>query len=91
MLPPTTRFFRDERALAGYTAQHNFDRIAGLLGIMPDNLARHLEWRGSTLKEVEDLKELEAEDIERLSAKLKKVQAKKFVKKMATLQGQAEE
>ena len=38
---------------------------------------------------MEDLKELEA--IERLSAKLKKVQAKKFVKKMATLQDQAEE
>ena len=38
------------------------------------------------VEEVEDLKELEAEDIERLSAKLKKVQAKKFAKKIAALQ-----
>ena len=32
------------------------------------------------------LKELDAEDIERLAAKLKKVQAKKFVKTVAALQ-----
>ena len=36
---------------------------------------------------VEDLLELEAEEIEQLTAKLKKVQAKKFAKKMAALQG----
>ena len=36
---------------------------------------------------VEDLLELEAEEIEQLTAKLKKVQARKFAKKMAALQG----
>ena len=35
---------------------------------------------------VEDLQELEAKDIEALAAKLKKVQAKKFAKKIASLQ-----
>ena len=35
---------------------------------------------------VEDLKELEAEHIERLAAKLKFVQAKKFAKKIATIE-----
>ena len=34
---------------------------------------------------VEDLQELEAKDIEALAAKLKKVQAKKFAKKVASL------
>ena len=34
---------------------------------------------------VEDLKELDEEDIEALAAKLKKVQAKKFAKKIAEL------
>eukprot|EP01045_Picozoa_sp_COSAG04_P022290 COSAG04_NODE_2498_length_4007_cov_2.461361_1_plen_336_part_00 len=37
---------------------------------------------------VEDLLELEAEEVEQLTAKLKKVQARKFAKKMATLQRQ---
>ena len=35
---------------------------------------------------VDDLKELEAEHIERLAAKLKMVQAKKFAKKIDELQ-----
>ena len=35
---------------------------------------------------MEDLKELDAEDIELLATKLKKVQAKKFTKKIAVLQ-----
>ena len=38
------------------------------------------------METVEDLQELEAEDIEALAAKLKKVQAKKFTKKIAALQ-----
>ena len=38
------------------------------------------------METVEDLQELEVEDIEALAAKLKKVQAKKFVKKIAALQ-----
>ena len=37
------------------------------------------------METVEDLQELEAEDIEALAAKLKKVQAKKFTKKIAAL------
>ena len=39
------------------------------------------------MEAVEDLLELEAEEIEQLTAKLKKVQARKFAKKMAALQG----
>ena len=38
------------------------------------------------VQSVEDLKELEEDDIEALAAKLKKVQAKKFAKKVAALQ-----
>ena len=38
------------------------------------------------VEEVEDLRELDAEDIGRLAGKLKKVQAKKLAKKIAALQ-----
>ena len=37
------------------------------------------------VEEVADLKELDPEDIERMAAKLKKAQARKFVKKVAAL------
>ena len=62
----------------------NASSVAELLGVAHDALQGDLEELG--VESVEDLKELEAEDIERLSAKLKKVQAKKFVKKVAALQ-----
>ena len=58
--------------------------MAKLLGATYAPLQEELEELG--VETVEDLKELEAEDIDRLAAKLKKVQAKKFAKKMAALQ-----
>ena len=58
--------------------------VAELLGAAHDTLQSDLEELG--VESVEDLKELEAEDVEALAAKLKKVQAKKFVKKIAALQ-----
>ena len=39
---------------------------------------------------VEDLRELDAEDIEQLSAKLKKVQAKKFQRELSKMRGKGE-
>ena len=58
--------------------------VAELLGAAHDTLQGDLEQLG--VESVEDLKELEAEDVEALAAKLKKVQAKKFAKKIAALQ-----
>ena len=58
--------------------------VAELLGTVYAPLQEDLEELG--VEVVEDLRELEAEDIERLAAKLKKVQAKKFAKKVAALQ-----
>ena len=62
---------------------------AELLGAAFDTLQADLEELG--VESVEDLKELEEEDIEALAAKLKKVQAKKFAKKMAALQALGDE
>ena len=57
--------------------------IAELLGAAYDTLQVDLDELG--VESVEDLKELDEEDIEALAAKLKKVQAKKFTKKIAAL------
>ena len=57
---------------------------AKLLGVSFAGLQEELEELG--VEAVEDLRELEAEDVERLAGKLKKVQAKKFAKKIAALQ-----
>ena len=54
-----------------------------LLGAAYDTLQGDLEELG--VESVEDLRELDEEDIEALAAKLKKVQAKKFTKKIAAL------
>ena len=54
-----------------------------LLGAAYDTLQGDLDGLG--VESVEDLKELDEEDIEALAAKLKKVQAKKFTKKIAAL------
>ena len=54
-----------------------------MLGAAYDTLQVDLEELG--VESVEDLKELDEEDIEALAAKLKKVQAKKFAKKIAEL------
>ena len=54
------------------------------LGAAYGPLRAHLDELG--VEEVEDLQELEAEDVQQLAAQLKKVQAKKFVKKIAGLQ-----
>ena len=58
--------------------------IAELLGAAYDTLQGDLDELG--VESVEDLKELDEEDVEALVAKLKKVQAKKFAKKIAALQ-----
>ena len=57
--------------------------LAVALGAAYDTLQHDLEELG--VESVEDLKELEAEHIEQLAAKLKVVQAKKFTKKIAAL------
>ena len=57
--------------------------IAELLGAAYDTLQGDLDELG--VESVEDLKELDEEDVEALVAKLKKVQAKKFAKKIAAL------
>ena len=57
--------------------------IAELLGAAYDTLQGDLDELG--VESVEDLKELDEEDVEVLVAKLKKVQAKKFAKKIAAL------
>ena len=57
--------------------------IAELLGAAYDTLQGDMDELG--VESVEDLKELDEEDIEALAAKLKKVQAKKFAKKIAEL------
>ena len=65
-------------------------------GVPPQTLEEFLGAAHAVLREdleklgvgvVEDLQELEAEDIERLASKLKKVQARQFVRRMAALQG----
>ena len=58
--------------------------VAELLGVAYVPLEEDLKELG--VETAEDMKELEAEHIETLAAKLKVVQAKKFVKKIAALQ-----
>ena len=58
--------------------------LTGLLGSTFAPLQEDLEELG--VEAVGDLRELDAEDVKRLAAKLKKVQAKKFAKKIAALQ-----
>ena len=57
--------------------------VAELLGAAYAPLQTDLEELG--VESVDDLEELEADDIERLAAKLKKIQAKKFTKTIAAL------
>ena len=70
-----------EREKAGMDGETD---VGELLGALYVPLQDGLEELG--VEAVDDLKELEAEDVEQLTAKLKKVQAKKFAKKMAALQ-----
>eukprot|EP01045_Picozoa_sp_COSAG04_P036548 COSAG04_NODE_8940_length_915_cov_1.063725_2_plen_138_part_00 len=79
-----------DAALAKLQAEANFAQeneqqsVADLLGTAHSALREDLEELG--VEVVEDFQELEAADIEQLAAKLKKVQSKKFAKKMAALQ-----
>ena len=72
-----------ERKKARAKAEGGTD-VGEFLGPIYEALEEDLEELG--VEAVEDLKALEQEDVEALAAKLKKVQAKKFARKIASLQ-----